>query len=73
MSYSTLGKYYDDLFNLSYHHNFPISEMMSLIPFERDLFISMLNTYLANKAEMERLQSLRDQDIQRHHGGRRGK
>lgn len=73
MSYSTLGKFYDDLFNLSYHHGYPISEMMSLIPFERDLFIAMLNSYLENKAEMERLQSLRDQDIQRHHVKQRGR
>lgn len=55
MNYSSLGKYYDDLFQLKFQHDFSIEEVMNLLPFERDLFIEMINVNLAEKAELDRL------------------
>lgn len=56
MNYSSLGKYYDDLFVLSFHHRYSISELEALIPFERDILTSLINTHLAETAERKRLE-----------------
>lgn len=64
MNYSSLGKYYDDLFAMSYHHGYPISEMEALMPFERDLMIQLVNTHISETNEMRRLEEMRLRDIQ---------
>ena len=56
MSYSSLSKYYEDLFILSYHHKYPISEMERMVPYERDLITMMINNYLKEEEEKRRLE-----------------
>ncbi len=38
--------YYKVLFALAQHHKYSISEVEGMIPFERDLYVSMLKQYL---------------------------
>jgi hypothetical protein len=42
------------IFILAQHHKYSISEIENLIPFERDLYIDLLNKHLAEQAEETR-------------------
>ena len=64
MSYSSLSKYYDDLFRMKYQHGFGLEELSNLIPYERDIMIQLVNTSLAEKEELDRLQALQDRNYQ---------
>lgn len=55
MNYSSLEKYYEDLFVMKYDHGFDISEMERLAPFERDLLFTMINGRIQNDSETKRL------------------
>lgn len=46
MSYSDLTNYYKTMFSMVQHHKYSITELESLIPFERDLYVEMLVDYL---------------------------
>jgi hypothetical protein len=41
--------YYETIFALAQHHNYSITEIESLMPFERDLYIQLLLDYLQKK------------------------
>lgn len=41
-----LAVYYKLVFSLAQHHNYDIETIESLIPFERDIYISMLIEHL---------------------------
>lgn len=54
LSHSNLKLYYNSLFVMTQHFNYTISEIESMIPFERDIYMSMLADYLEKKREQKR-------------------
>jgi hypothetical protein len=40
---------------MAQHHNYSITELENMIPFERDIFVALLKNYL-DKLEVERKQ-----------------
>ena len=54
LSHNNLESYYMSIFILAQHHKYSISEIENLIPFERDLYIDLLNKHLAEQAEETR-------------------
>jgi hypothetical protein len=49
LSHINLLIYYKILFSLAQHHKWQISEIENLIPYERDLYIDLLNEYIEEK------------------------
>jgi hypothetical protein len=45
------------IFGLAQHHKYQISEIENLIPFERDIYFSMLVDYLEQEKEKARQNS----------------
>lgn len=50
MAYNTLTNYYKNIFALIYHHKFNM-DIESLIPFERDLYVSMIQEHMEKVKE----------------------
>ena len=46
MSHNTLENYYKTIFAMTQFHNFSVSEIENLIPFERDIFAEMIKQKL---------------------------
>lgn len=46
MSYSNLAIYYKNIFNLIQIHKYALSDIESMIPYERDLYIGMLIDFI---------------------------
>ena len=42
MIHNNISNYYKVIFALVQHHNYSITELENLIPFERDLYVEML-------------------------------
>lgn len=54
LSHNTLARYYSMIFSLAQHHKYSITEIESLIPYERDLYVDMLMEFLdQQKQEIE--------------------
>jgi hypothetical protein len=54
MSHSSLANYYSLIFSLVQHHKYSISDLENIFPFERDLYVDMLISFLEEKRkEME--------------------
>lgn len=51
MSHSTLEAYYKNIFALTHHHKYSISDLESLMPFELEVYIAILNDYVAVQEE----------------------
>ena len=51
MSYTTLINYYTTSFALVQHHKYSIQELEDLIPFERDIYVDMLMSFLEKEKE----------------------
>jgi len=49
MSNDTLTNHYSANFELMYHHNFSLTELNNMLPYERSIYIQMLNNYLEQK------------------------
>ena len=47
MGHSSLGIYYNTNFSLMQHHHWSITELESMIPWERYIYIDLLQGYLA--------------------------
>ena len=43
VGYSSLAHYYKNLFSLMQFHKYSLLDIENMIPWERDLYISMLN------------------------------
>lgn len=54
MSHTNLVNYYTTMFALIQHHKYSITELEDLMPYERDIYVDMLMSYL--KEEKERLE-----------------
>ncbi len=46
MNYNNLSNYYSTIFSMKQHHGYSITEIENLIPFERELYLIMLISYL---------------------------
>ena len=53
MAHTSLESYYQTNFALIQHHKYSLSELESLYPYERDLYVDMLKDYL--KEEQQRM------------------
>lgn len=51
MGYNSLENYYRTIFALKQHHKYLISEIENLMPFERDIFVDMLVTFLKEQED----------------------
>lgn len=53
LSHCDLKLYYKMIFGLAQHHKYSIKELEELIPYERDIYFSMLINFLARKQESQ--------------------
>jgi hypothetical protein len=54
MGYISLEVYYETNFALMHHHKWSLTEIESLMPWERDVYVSMLSAFLEEeKLKME--------------------
>jgi hypothetical protein len=65
MSYSSLQKYYKDLYVMWHHHKMAPSEFEALVPFERDIITELMNQQIRDEAELRRLQERQVGDMMR--------
>jgi hypothetical protein len=54
MSYNSLAGHYKLNFELMQHHKYSLTEIESMIPFERDLYTSMLLKWLEEERERQK-------------------
>ena len=52
MIHNNISNYYRIIFALAQHHNYSITEIENLIPYERDIYVEMLVDFI--EAEKER-------------------
>ncbi len=53
MSNDTLINHYTMNFELMYHHNFSLTELNNMFPYERAIYVDLLNEYLEKKNQEE--------------------
>jgi hypothetical protein len=54
LSQTKLKEYYTTIFSMVQHHKYSLSDIEGLIPYERDLYVDMLLSYLEDqRAEIE--------------------
>ena len=56
MSHISLEAYYETFFSMMQHHNYNLTELENLIPWERDIYVGMLINHIKEekkKAEEE--------------------
>jgi len=46
MAYISLESYYKTNFGLIQHHKYSLTEIENLIPWERDIYVGLLNEYI---------------------------
>lgn len=51
LSHNTLANYYTVLFAMAQHHNYSISELEDMMPYERDLYVDMLLNFLEKQKQ----------------------
>jgi len=51
MSHNTLANYYNVIFGLVQHHKYSITDIENLFPYERDLYLDMLTSFIDNQKE----------------------
>tara|TARA_B100001113_G_C21029158_1_gene587170 strand:+ start:841 stop:1092 length:252 start_codon:yes stop_codon:yes gene_type:complete len=51
LSHNTLANYYELIFALVQHHKYSITEIENLIPYERDVYVAMLQAFLKDEKE----------------------
>jgi hypothetical protein len=54
MDYNSLDNYYNTMFSMIQHHKYNPSEIESMIPFERDLYVQMLINHLKSLEESKK-------------------
>jgi hypothetical protein len=54
MLYSSLENYYRTNFALVQHHKWSLTEIDSLMPWERDLYVIMLTQHLEQERDMQK-------------------
>lgn len=54
LCHTNLALYYQTIFALAQHHKYQISEIESLMPYERDIYFTMLVEYVKKLEEQNR-------------------
>ncbi len=57
MGSDTLQNYYTTNFALMYHHKYTLTELDGMMPWERDVYISLLEQQLRKEAEERNLRN----------------
>lgn len=59
LRYDDLGNYYKTNFSLMQHHKYSLSELEDMMPWERDIYVTLLIQYIEdeNKKLQERMKS----------------
>jgi hypothetical protein len=52
--YLSLANYYQLNFALMQHHNYNLADIDSMYPWEREIYVSLLNAYLEKQEEAAR-------------------
>ncbi len=51
LSHTNLAQYYDSTFQLMQYHNYSLNEIDGLIPWEREVYLSMLMEHIKEQKE----------------------
>lgn len=57
MFYNTLENYYRTNFSLMQHHKYSLTEIENMMPWERTVYISLLNQWIKEQEEQRKLQA----------------
>jgi hypothetical protein len=56
MFYNTLENYYRTNFSLMQHHKYSLTEIENMMPWERTVYISLLNQWIKEQEEQRKVQ-----------------
>ena len=59
MSHMTLKAYYESTFAMMQHHKYSLTELENMIPWERDIYLTLLQQYI----EEEKLKQQQENGI----------
>jgi hypothetical protein len=51
LSHNTLENYYNTIFAMIQHHKYSVTEIENLLPFERDIYVTMLAKFIKETEE----------------------
>ncbi len=51
LSHDSLYNYYETNFSLMQHHKYSLTELDNMIPFEREIYVSLLMQYIKEENE----------------------
>ena len=54
LSHESIMNYYQTNFALVQHHKYSLSELENMIPWEREVYVTMLKTYIEEELEKQR-------------------
>ena len=54
LSHESVFNYYNTNFQLMQHHKYSLTELESMIPWERDIYINLLMQYLEEEKERQK-------------------
>ena len=54
MVHDDLSNMYQLNFDLMQHHNYSLTELDEMIPFERDIYVTLLKNYLEEQEEIQK-------------------
>ena len=54
MVHDSLANMYQLNFALMQHHNYSLTELDEMIPFERDIYVTLLKNYLEEQEEIQK-------------------
>jgi hypothetical protein len=57
LSHTNLGSYLKTNFAMMQHHNYSLSDIENMIPWERDIYVSMLVEYIEKENELRNKQN----------------
>jgi len=57
MFYNTLENYYRTNFALMQHHKYSLTEIEHMMPWERTVYVSLLNQYIKEQEEKQKQQN----------------
>lgn len=71
---ASLKTYYNNLFTLTHQYKYTLTELENMIPWERDMYISMVNTWVKEETERMKQKNVEaQQDMQRMFKSLKGK
>ena len=57
MTHNSLQNYYSTMFSMVQHHKYSVTELENMLPFERDIYVDMLLSYLRELEEHKQKQN----------------